>query len=68
VFVKKDDRLALQSWHPEASLQEVQERTGFSFEHEGATPTALPTEREIQALAALDPQGVFERDAAIALR
>src|SRR3546814_4560937 len=68
VFVKQHGRLALQSWHPDASLQEVRERTGFAFEHDGAAPTALPTERERRALAALDPPGAFERDAPVALR
>ena len=68
VFVKKDGRLALQSWHPESSLAEVQQRTGFAFQHEGAHPTELPTEREIAALASLDPDGTFERDAAVTLR
>ncbi|WP_442595305.1 CoA-transferase subunit beta [Parapusillimonas sp. JC17] len=68
VFVKKNGRLALQSWHPESSLDEVQARTGFQFDSEGARPTEPPTQREIDALAALDPDGAFERDAAVALR
>ncbi len=45
VFVKRDGRLALQSWHPEASLDEVRERTGFSFDATGVEPTAPPTAR-----------------------
>jgi glutaconate CoA-transferase subunit B len=68
VFVKRDDRLALQSWHPEASLDEVRARTGFAFDAADATPTALPTAREIDALRTLDPAGQFERDAAVRLR
>lgn len=68
VFVKRDGRLALQSWHPEASLGEVRERTGFEFDATGAAATPLPTERERQALAELDPQGQFERDARVTLR
>ena len=68
VFVKRDDRLALQSWHPEASLDEVRARTGFSFDVEGAEPTALPTDAERNALRELDPAGQFERDAAVVLR
>lgn len=68
VFVKRDDRLALQSWHPASSLAEVRERTGFEFDASGATPTPLPTPREQQALRSLDPDGQFERDAAIRLR
>jgi len=68
VFIKRDDRLALQSWHPEASLEEVQARTGFSFDVAGAKPTAMPTVAERNALKALDPDGQFERDAAVVLR
>jgi glutaconate CoA-transferase, subunit B len=67
VFVKKLDRLALQSWHPQASLDEVRERTGFSFDASGAEPTAPPSERERIALRSLDPDGRFERDAAVRL-
>lgn len=68
VFVLREGRLALQSWHPESSLDEVRDRTGFSFDATGAAPTPLPTERERAALAALDPRAQFERDAAIKLR
>ena len=68
VFVKRDGKLALQSWHPEASLDEVTERTGFRFDAAGAKATALPTEREVAALRSLDPDGQFERDANVALR
>lgn len=68
VFVKRDGRLALQSWHPESSLQEVRERTGFAFDATGAAPTAFPTRREREALSSLDAQGQFERDAAVKLR
>lgn len=68
VFVKRDNRLALQSWHPESSLEEVRERTGFTFDAAGAGPAAPPTERERTALHSLDPDGQFERDAAVSLR
>lgn len=68
VFIKRDGRLALQSWHPESSLEEVRQRTGFKFDSQGAGPTPLPTEREMRALAELDPDGQFERDAKVALR
>lgn len=68
VFIKRDGRLALQSWHPESSLEEVRERTGFEFDATGAQPASLPTRRERDALASLDPQGQFERDAAVTLR
>lgn len=68
VFIKRDGRLALQSWHPQASLEEVRDRTGFSFDADGAAPTAAPTRSEMDALRALDPEGQFERDAGVKLR
>ena len=68
VFAKRDGRLALQSWHPDASLDEVRQRTGFAFDSAGAAPTRPPTDREIAALSALDPAGQFERDANVTLR
>ena len=68
VFVKKDGKLTLQSWHPEATLDEVIARTEFRFDATGAGPTAPPTGREIAALRSLDPEGQFERDAGVALR
>ena len=68
VFTKRDGRLVLASWHPEASLDEVQDRTGFRFETDGAEPTQPPPPAEAEALAALDPDARFERDAAIRLR
>lgn len=67
-FIKRDGKLALQSWHPEASLDEVRARTGFSFEADGAEPTPQPSAAEAAALSALDAEGAFERDAAICLR
>ena len=68
VFEKRDGRLALRSWHPDASLDEVAQRTGFAFDASGAGPTPLPSDREIAALRALDPEGQFERDANVASR
>jgi glutaconate CoA-transferase subunit B len=68
VFVKRDNRLALQSWHPESSLDEVRERTGFEFDATGAEATQPPSQREREALRALDHGGQFEHDAAIRLR
>lgn len=68
VFVKRGGRLALQSWHPESSLDEVVARTGFTFDASGAAPTPPPTQREAAALRSLDPDGRFEKDARVALR
>lgn len=67
VFVKREGRLVLQSWHPERSLDEVLARTGFAVDARDAEPTPLPTPREIDALRGLDPQGQFERDARISI-
>jgi glutaconate CoA-transferase subunit B len=68
VFVKREGRLALQSWHPGSSLEEVVARTAFAFDASQAAPTAPPSEREAAALRSLDPAGQFERDARVALR
>lgn len=68
VFVKRDGRLALQSWHPAASLEEVRGRTGFSFDATGAGPTAPMTPGETEALRSLDPDGRFEAEARVTLR
>jgi glutaconate CoA-transferase subunit B len=68
VFAKRNGRLALRSWHPESSLEEVRARTGFEFDAADAAPTSLPTEQETAALQVLDPGGRFARDAAIRLR
>lgn len=68
VFVKKADRLALHSWHPESSVEEIVERTGFTFDTSDARPSEPPTAAEQQALAELDPDRRFERDANVSLR
>jgi glutaconate CoA-transferase, subunit B len=68
VFIKRDGRLALQSWHPESSLDEVRARTEFAFDAEGAVPAEQPSAREREALRSLDPMGSFERDAGVRLR
>ena len=68
VFVKEAGRLKLASWHPQSSLEEVRDRTGFAFDAQGAAPTPFPTAREKDALATLDVELQFERDAKVALR
>jgi glutaconate CoA-transferase subunit B len=67
VFTKYNGRLALESWHPEATLKDIIDRTGFTFDTEQAKPTPAPTQREIDALRSLDPNGQFERDAGVRL-
>jgi glutaconate CoA-transferase subunit B len=68
IFEKKEGRMALKHWHPDSSLDEVIERTGFTFDATGATPTPPPTAGERDALAFLDKDGSFERDAKVRLR
>ncbi|MQA98071.1 MAG: glutaconate CoA-transferase [Streptosporangiales bacterium] len=65
VLVKRDGRLRLDSWHPDVTVDEVVDRTGFELDTSGAAPTRPPTEAERAALASLDPDGTFERDAKI---
>ncbi len=60
VFQRRNGRLALESWHPDSSLDEVVERTGFQFDASGAGPTPPAAARERAALSALDPAGKFE--------
>lgn len=59
VFHRRNGRLALHSWNPASSLDEVVSRTGFQFESAGAKPTGDMTPSEQQALDSLDPQGLF---------
>lgn len=65
VFQRRNGLLALESWHPDSSLDDVVKRTGFKFDAAGATPTPLATEREREALHALDPDQAFEHEASI---
>jgi len=68
VFTKHEGRLRLASWHPEVTVDEVVDRTGFEVDTSSASPTGFPTDAEQQTLAELDATGSFERDAAIHLR
>lgn len=52
-------RFALESWNPQAPLDEVIRRTGFTFDASGSRPTPPITERERSALESLDPRGEF---------
>ncbi|MQA02232.1 MAG: glutaconate CoA-transferase [Streptosporangiales bacterium] len=65
VLVLRDGRLVLDSWHPDTTVDEVVARTGFGLDISTASPTPPPTPAEVEALAALDPDGQFDRDAAI---
>ena len=70
VFEKRDGRLALRSWHPDASLDEVRRRTGFAFDATGADADAAhrATARSPPSVTSSIPTGQFERDAHVALR
>jgi len=59
VFQKRNGRLALESWNPEVTLDDIIRRTGFRFDAEGAKPIAPITARERAALESLDPRGEF---------
>ena len=59
VFQKRDGRLALESWNPQVTLDQVNRRTGFRFDAGGAQPTAQITASERAALESLDPRGEF---------
>lgn len=59
VFQKQNGWLALESWNPQVTLQEVTRRTGFRFDSSGAEPTVPITAREHDALTHLDARGEF---------
>lgn len=59
VFQRGRGRLALESWNPQVTLDEVVKRTGFKFDATGTQATLPITEREHAALSSLDPQGEF---------
>jgi len=67
VFTLVEGRLRLTSHHPAVTPEDVASRTGFAVDVAGVPPTAPPTERELAALAELDPDGHFERDADLRL-
>lgn len=56
---EKGGRLALESWNPRTTPDEVAKRTGFQFDATGAKPTAAMTRRERETLASLDSDGKF---------
>lgn len=59
VFQKRNGRLALESWNPQVTRDEVVQRTGFLLDASMARETVPPTAREQAALADLDPEGAF---------
>jgi glutaconate CoA-transferase subunit B len=65
VFQRRNGRLALESWHPDASVDNIEKRAGFRFNTDGAQPTPQITLRERAALDELDAGGAFEAEVAI---
>jgi glutaconate CoA-transferase subunit B len=59
VFQRRDGRLALESWNPQVTVEEIVRRTGFEFDTSGAAPTMPMTERERAVLETLDADGTF---------
>jgi glutaconate CoA-transferase subunit B len=62
VFQRRDGRLALESWNPEVTQDEIVRRTGFKFDATGAVPTPPMTLHEHSALESLDPDGAFSAE------
>ncbi|MDR1945637.1 MAG: hypothetical protein LBQ51_00475 [Desulfovibrio sp.] len=67
VFEKIGGRLALKYRNKGITPAEVRKRTGFTFDAADAAPVPLPTQRELGALKALDPNGLFAAGAGIRL-
>lgn len=57
VLRMRNGRLALQSYHPGFSVQEVKENTGFMLDCTGAVQTPEPSPAEKAALQRVDPKG-----------
>jgi glutaconate CoA-transferase subunit B len=59
VFQRRSGRLALESWNPAVTVDEVVRRTGFAFDSGMASPTAPMTQAERSALESIDADGAF---------
>jgi glutaconate CoA-transferase subunit B len=59
VFQRRDGRLKIESIHPGVTADALVAATGFAIEVDAHAPlTAPPTDRELAALAEIDPDGV----------
>jgi glutaconate CoA-transferase subunit B len=59
VFQRRDGVLEVESIHPDVTPEGLRAATGFAIEVDDGTPvTLVPTERELAALAEIDPDGV----------
>jgi glutaconate CoA-transferase subunit B len=52
-------RFHLESWNPDVSMNEIEQRTGFEFDVSNARPTERITDAERRTLAELDPDRRF---------
>jgi glutaconate CoA-transferase subunit B len=55
VFRKDGDGFTLEARAPGVSTDEIERATGFSFRRPAAVPELVPTDLELEALAAIDP-------------
>jgi glutaconate CoA-transferase subunit B len=60
VFRKMGGRFALESHRADYSIDELRDRTGFTFDVSTTRPTAPGTEAELAALAVLDPDRLLD--------
>ncbi|MFN3476729.1 MAG: CoA-transferase subunit beta [Candidatus Methylomirabilales bacterium] len=59
VFAFRDGEISVEGIHPYTTPQEIIKNTGFPIEVDSRTPVIPPpSQEELQALEALDPQGV----------
>ncbi len=59
VFMRRDDRLEVESIHPGVTPEKFRQETGFAVDVGPWTPvTPPPTEEEMAELRSLDPEGV----------
>ena len=68
VLVQQTSGLEIESHHPDVTPEEVAGRTGFPLSLQGCRATSLPTQAEMAALAALDPDRRHKADANVQLR
>jgi glutaconate CoA-transferase subunit B len=59
-FDEQTRRMKIVALHPGITVERVQDNTGFDMQHDKQIPlTTVPTERELSALRALDPERLY---------
>lgn len=58
LFGVRNGQLVLEGKHPEVSLAEIQERTGFHVDGTYCSDIPMPTTQELDLIGRIDPQGV----------